>query len=228
MSDWKYQKDGKESEAFSEIQLKELAEAGVITASTLVWRPDFPQWKPISDTDFQYKSSLQTADFTSPFGQTTTPQTATRPVEGLSLFDYYKRGLTKKYVGFQGRARRREYWGYQLFNILALLAVLCVGLMLDFAFGGFTIEPNSEAVPTFTVWLLVLFVLGTLLPSLAITVRRLHDIGITGWIYLVSIIPYIGGLIIFVMTVLNSQAGTNKYGPSPKETEGLDVAEVFS
>jgi uncharacterized membrane protein YhaH (DUF805 family) len=228
MSDWQYQRDGKASEPVSDVQLKALAEARVINASTLVWRPDFPNWKPIAETDFQYKSALQPPPLNAAFASPSQFQGQYRAVEGLSLFAYFTRALSKKYVDFEGRARRKEYWGYQLFYTLILLALLLVGLMLDFTVGGVTMEVEDDSVPMVTTTFLLLFILGTFLPSLAITVRRMHDIGVSGWIYLVALVPYIGGFVIFVMSVIPSQAGTNTYGRSPKEHEDLDVAAAFN
>jgi uncharacterized membrane protein YhaH (DUF805 family) len=228
MGDWQYQRDGKASEPVSDVQLKALAEARVINASTLVWRPDFPAWKPIAETDFQFKSSLQPPPLNAPFSSANYQQASYRAVEGLPLFAYFTRALTQKYVDFQGRARRKEYWGYQLFQFLAIMALMVIGLMLDFTVGGVTMDVKDDSVPTITVVLLILYVLGTFLPSLAITIRRMHDIGVSGWVYLVSFVPYIGGLVIFIMSLIASQVGTNSYGPSPKENENLDVAAVFS
>ena len=65
-----------------------------------------------------------------------------------------------------------------------------------------------------------LFFLATFIPSLAITVRRIHDIGLSGWFYLLILIPYIGGLIILVFTLVPSQKNDNKWGPVP---EGIRV-----
>jgi uncharacterized membrane protein YhaH (DUF805 family) len=228
MSDWRYQRDGKASEPVSDIQLKALAEARVINSATRVWRPNFSDWKPIAETDFAYKSSLQPPPLNAPFATVSYPQTQFRAVEGLPLFAYFTRALSKKYVDFEGRARRKEYWGYQLFQFLAIMALMVIGLMLDFTVGGVSMDVEDDSVPVISVTFLVLYVLGTFLPSLAITIRRMHDIGVSGWVYLVSFIPYIGGLVIFVMSLVASQAGTNAYGPSPKENEGLDVASVFN
>jgi uncharacterized membrane protein YhaH (DUF805 family) len=228
MSDWQYQSNGKASEPVSDFQLKALAEAGVINAASLVWRPSFATWQPIAETDFQYKASLRPP----PIGSGSRPQgfiaNESRAVEGLSLFGYFQRGLSTKYADFQGRARRKEYWGYQLFYLLTMLALMLVGFLLDFTVGGVTMEPDDESVPTVTVGLVLLFILGTFLPTLAVTVRRLHDIGVSGWVYLISLVPYVGGLVIFVMTLVASQVGTNSYGPSPKENADLDVASVFN
>jgi uncharacterized membrane protein YhaH (DUF805 family) len=228
MSSWQYQRDGRPSEPVSEEQLKALAEARAINASTLVWRPDFPDWKPIAETDFQYKTALQPPPVAASFASASTPPPSYRAVEGLPLFSYFKRALTQKYVDFQGRARRKEYWGYQLFSFLAICALLIIGFVLDVTVGGLSMDVEDDSVPVIATALLILYVLATFLPALAITIRRMHDIGVSGWVYLVAFIPYIGGLVIFVMSLIPSQIGTNTYGPSPKEDANLDVAAVFS
>ena len=60
-----------------------------------------------------------------------------------------------------------------------------------------------------------LFLLATFLPGLALVVRRQHDIGLSGWFYLLVLIPYVGGLIVFVFTLIPSQKHDNKWGPVP-------------
>ncbi len=111
----------------------------------------------------------------------------------------------RKYADFSGRARRREYWFFFLFNVL-----IAAGLSLVDAFVG-------TADPLAGVGLLSgLYSLGVLLPSLAVGVRRLHDIGRTGWWLLIGIVPILGSLILLIFAVLDSQVGPNEYGPNPK------------
>lgn len=239
MSDWQYQRDGQAAGPVSDLQLKALAEAGVVTASTLVWKPEFAQWMPLAQTDFPFKSAIQP-----PPAPAFPPQPTPRPLAGnayqssqyqppqsgqtLSLFGFFRRALTKKYVDFQGRARRSEYWGYQLFQFILIMGLIFLGLLLDFTVGGVTMDVEDDSFPIISTTFLIIYVLGTFLPSLAITVRRLHDVGISGWVYLVSFFPYLGGLVIFVITVIDSQKGTNNYGPSPKENLDMDVVDVFN
>jgi uncharacterized membrane protein YhaH (DUF805 family) len=234
MSDWQYQRDGQAAGPVSDLQLKALAEAGVVNAATLVWKPEFSEWKALAQTDFPFKSVVQPPPMAAPlYGNTyQQPQSSARPYtssgQRLTLFGYFKRALTQKYVAFEGRARRSEYWGYQLFQFVAIMGFLVLGLILDFTIGGVTMEPGDESAPWITIIMLFLYILATFLPSLAITIRRMHDVGVSGWVYLVSFVPYIGGLVIFVITVIDSQVGTNAYGLSPKENTDMDVLAAFT
>ena len=112
-----------------------------------------------------------------------------------------------KYATFEGRARRSEYWFFNLFNIIAMFVFVfgLVGGILDGVFG-------TPAV--FTGVLLGGYVLASFIPTVAVTVRRLHDTGRSGWWLLLSLIP-VGGLVIFIFTVLDS-ADENDFGANPK------------
>lgn len=122
--------------------------------------------------------------------------------------NWYLKVIRDNYVNFSGRARRQEYWMFYLFHIIIIFTLgLISGMLVE--------ATDSPAV--FIV--LGLYVLATFLPTLAVTVRRLHDTGKSGWYYLLSLIPYIGGIIIFVFTVQNGDVGSNQYGPDPKNPE---------
>ncbi|PLS16066.1 DUF805 domain-containing protein [Bacillus sp. M6-12] len=105
----------------------------------------------------------------------------------------------KNYVGFKGRARRKEYWMFILFSAIISLVLTVIELIL-----------GIPAVLT------GLFSLAILLPSLAVTVRRLHDTGRSGWWLLVSLIPLLGSLLILIYTFMDSESGSNQYGQNPK------------
>ena len=107
--------------------------------------------------------------------------------------------VLKKYAVFQGRARRKEYWMFFLFNII-IGAVL--GL-IDGLVGGPGILAN-------------LYSLAVLIPGLAVTFRRLHDTNRSGWWVLISLIPLIGFIVLIVFMAQDSQPGDNQYGPNPK------------
>ena len=106
----------------------------------------------------------------------------------------------KQYADFKGRARRKEYWMFTLFYLLFLLPLaVLVGIEI-----GLEIE-----IPIFTI-LFVLFIFALIVPTYAVTARRLHDTGRSGWWILINFIPYIGGIWLFVLTCLDSKPGTNK------------------
>ena len=114
--------------------------------------------------------------------------------------------VLKQYAGFTGRARRSEYWYFALFNALVLSAVRLLAALLN--------------APLLSL-LVVLVGLVFLLPGLAVTARRLHDTGRTGWLLLLGIIPLAGTIALLVFTCMDSDPGPNRFGPSPKD----DVAE---
>ena len=108
--------------------------------------------------------------------------------------------VLKKYVEFSGRARRKEYWMFFLFNFIAAAIACVIDVMI---FGGVGVVYG-------------LYILGVLLPSLGVTVRRLHDTGRTGWWVLAMLIPVIGFFVWIIFMVLDSQPGDNQYGSNPK------------
>ncbi len=107
--------------------------------------------------------------------------------------------VLKKYTTFTGRARRAEYWMFTLFNIIiaVVLGVLDAVIGSPGILGG-------------------IYVLAVLLPSIAVSIRRLHDTGRSGWWLLIVFVPFIGAIVFLVFSVLDSQPGNNAYGPSPK------------
>jgi len=114
--------------------------------------------------------------------------------------------VLNKYAVFAGRARRKEYWFFVLFNILINVALLAA----DWVTGTFNPETGVGILSG-------VYGLAILIPSLAVTIRRLHDTGRSGWWCLVSLIPILGGLVLLYFMVSDSDSGQNEYGPSPKD-----------
>ena len=114
--------------------------------------------------------------------------------------------VLKKYADFTGRAQRAEYWFFTLFYLLFFLALSLV----DGAVGLFNAAYGLGLLGG-------LFVLAMIIPSIAVSVRRLHDTSRSGWWLLISLIPLIGGIVLLVFVCLDSTPGTNAYGPNPKE-----------
>lgn len=114
--------------------------------------------------------------------------------------------VLKNYAGFSGRARRKEYWMFFLFNIIFAV----VAVILDKIFGT-VIEGVGYGL------FYILYVLVVFIPGLAVSVRRLHDIGKSGLMILITAIPLIGTVWFLVLMVLDSVPGENQYGPNPKE-----------
>jgi uncharacterized membrane protein YhaH (DUF805 family) len=114
------------------------------------------------------------------------------------------------YATFKGRARRSEYWFIQLFLVLTNLAVAVIDFVLmDFDVDRFIANGGGGIVGL--IWILV-----TIVPALAVLVRRLHDTGKSGWWALFILLPVAGAIVLLVFTVEDSTPGANQYGPSPK------------
>jgi len=109
--------------------------------------------------------------------------------------------VLKQYADFSGRARRKEYWMFVLFNVI-------------FAFVAIGIDYMISGRPGFVY---AIYILAILIPSLAVAVRRLHDVGKSGWMYLIVFIPIIGAFWLLYLFVLDSNQGDNQYGPNPKD-----------
>lgn len=138
----------------------------------------------------------------------------------------------RQYADFSGRARRKEYWMFILFNAI-------ISFVLGFIDGLLGLNLLSY------IYALVIFI-----PSLAVSVRRLHDIGRCGWWYLLPMVPFIGlsallafgsftssaaiilglaalgtGILMLIWFCTDSEGGSNKWGPNPKEEEGMNIEE---
>ena len=111
----------------------------------------------------------------------------------------------KKYIDFSGRARRKEYWMFILFNLIFGV----VALILDFTLGS--INENLGYGLFYS-----LFSLGIILPTWSVTIRRLHDVGKSGWWIFIGLLPFIGGIWLFILTITDGQADLNRYGTNPK------------
>lgn len=114
--------------------------------------------------------------------------------------------VLKQYADFSGRARRKEYWMFVLFNMIFAIVAMILDNVLGIAMEGIGYGP-----------LYGLYVLAMLIPGLAVAVRRLHDVGKSGWMILIALIPLIGTIWLLVLMVTDSNPGENQYGQNPKE-----------
>jgi len=112
--------------------------------------------------------------------------------------------VLQNYFTFSGRARRKEYWFFILFHMIFLFVLA----ILDASLG--TMAAGGAGV------LSAIYGLAILIPSIAVSVRRLHDIGFAGWWYLIISIPIVGAIVLLVFHVLDSEPGDNRFGPNPK------------
>ena len=161
------------------------------------------------------------------------------------MFKYYIAAL-KKYATFSGRARRKEYWYFTLINsIISIL--LSIPIYVNILKIAFSIAPQRNSIPEDTILILnnmsysaiicyiiiLLYGLAVFIPGLAVSVRRLHDVGKSGWFLLIPylstlllLIPIIGYLVylgldiwFLVLMFKDSQVGENEYGADPKTEE---------
>jgi uncharacterized membrane protein YhaH (DUF805 family) len=135
--------------------------------------------------------------------------------------NWYIGVLKHHYADFNGRARRKEYWMFQLFNMLVYLvlsAIAGIGAgLLSIAFPGESSQPSP--IP-FTVFVLpAAYLLAVIVPTIALIVRRFHDQDKSGWFTLLGLIPSAGGIILLVFMCLDGTPGPNRYGHSPKAAE---------
>lgn len=127
--------------------------------------------------------------------------------------------VMRQYADFRGRARRTEYWMFGLF--VGLIGLVFYAILL----GG--IFANSSVLMTLGGLLYGLFCLAVLIPALAVGVRRLHDVGKSGWMMLVGLIPFVGGIWLLVLYCTDSQYGENQWGPNPKGFgNSSDIGEI--
>jgi uncharacterized membrane protein YhaH (DUF805 family) len=108
--------------------------------------------------------------------------------------------VLKNYAKFDGRARRREYWMFTLVNAAVYVVLNILATQVSMYIG----------------YLAIAYMLGILVPSIAVAIRRMHDIGKSGWWVLIALVPLIGGIWFLVLTVTAGQSGSNAYGADPK------------
>tara|TARA_R110000751_G_scaffold120241_3_gene220870 strand:+ start:2116 stop:2526 length:411 start_codon:yes stop_codon:yes gene_type:complete len=128
---------------------------------------------------------------------------------------WYLKVVRDNYANFNGRARREEYWMFVLFNLIFIIAIAMVSGVLAGLFDA----------PAF-MGLYMIYALGVLIPSLAVAVRRLHDVGKSGWFYLIGLIPIIGSIWLIVLFVTEGERGTNQYGPDPKSADNAEISTI--
>jgi len=118
--------------------------------------------------------------------------------------------VLNQYADFSGRARRKEYWMFTLVNAMIAIIAMVIDNVLGMA------DETIGCGPLYGLYTLAMFI-----PALAVAVRRLHDIGKSGWMLLISFLPFIGAIWLIVLLVKDSNSGENKYGPSPKVEPNL-------
>ncbi len=130
------------------------------------------------------------------------------------MIEWYKKVVFQNYANFSGRARRSEYWYFNLLNVIIALLLMGIDNAAGITFGRIPYGPFY-----------VLYGLVVFLPGLAVAVRRLHDVGKSGWFYFIALIPLIGAIWLLVLFCTEGQDGTNDYGTDPK-SEFDEINEI--
>lgn len=120
----------------------------------------------------------------------------------------------RRYAEFRGRSRRREYWMFILGYAILLGPLL------------FFLDDTGTEPPAALVWLVLAVIAATILPALAVQVRRFHDLDRSGWYVLLNLIPYVGSLIVLVMMCQPGTMGPNRFGADPLGPDN-DLANIF-
>ncbi|OAX87570.1 hypothetical protein A7D16_01900 [Xanthomonas nasturtii] len=120
----------------------------------------------------------------------------------------------KRYADFNGRSRRKEYWMFALMQTLVLIVLTGLFAVAAAVMGS---ENNPGPVAWLIVAVMVIFVLALIVPGIAVTVRRLHDQGKSGWFYLICLVPYLGAFVLLVFMCIEGVPNPNEYGENPKQ-----------
>jgi uncharacterized membrane protein YhaH (DUF805 family) len=136
----------------------------------------------------------------------------------FGLYETFSIVLCKNFANFKGRACRSEFWIYILFIMVMHILLFILGRTTNKL--NMIKYQRSEEITVFDI-INIIVLLIFIIPSLAVTVRRLHDIGKPGWYIFIVIIPGLGLLILFLILLQDSKAEPNQYGPSPKINSNL-------
>jgi uncharacterized membrane protein YhaH (DUF805 family) len=129
-----------------------------------------------------------------------------------NLMFYWLKCVTKNYTNFNGRARRKEFWMFALVNVIISIIISIIGAIIGSTLGSI---------------LSGIFSLAMLLPGLAVSVRRLHDIDKSGYLVLLGLIPVVGAVILLIWTIQPGMTTENQYGPDPKSLPEDDIDIKF-
>jgi len=128
--------------------------------------------------------------------------------------EWYIKVMRDNYINFKGRARRKEYWMFTLVYVIILMGCTALDNMFGtvFMMDGGALGEISMGYG----WVYTICGLAHFLPALSLVVRRLHDVGKSGWFYLIILIPLIGIIWLLVLYCTEGQKQDNKWGPDPK------------
>ena len=200
--------DGEEK--FGPFTMDELKEKN-ISRETLVWSKELEDWQTADSV-----SELKEIFFLSPPPLKKTNTKNKESIYTEKTTNWYLKCL-KQYADFSGRARRKEYWMFALFNMIFFIVAMILDNVL-----GLTVGELPYGAFYF------LYALAVLIPGLAVSVRRLHDVGKSGWMILISLIPIVGGIWSLVLMLTDSNPEENRFGANPKTVSGNEIVSVES
>lgn len=129
-----------------------------------------------------------------------------------NMIDWWKKVVIENYANFTGRARRSEYWYFALGQFCLIIPFYAI------AMAGLLNENTALTTLGFIVYILI--ILATFIPALAVSVRRLHDVGRSGWFYFFALIPLIGPIVLLVWFFTEGNRFANNWGEDPKNPDG--------
>ena len=135
------------------------------------------------------------------------------------MIEWYKKVVFENYANFKGRARRSEYWYFTLAQILILISLIVIGALL----GSFFDNALGGLITGYMIY--SFYSLATIIPTLAVVVRRLHDVGKSGWFYFIVLIPVVGAIWLLILSCTEGDRGANDYGPDPKD-DFEEISEI--
>lgn len=133
------------------------------------------------------------------------------------MIEWYKMAF-EKYADFKTRSTRNEFWWFTLCHFLIIIALYLLVIVAAVS--------ESSILGIVGGGLITIYMLGTIIPNLAVLVRRLHDTGRSGWFYFISLIPFIGSIVLIVFLAQESMPEKNQWGPVPGSDAGLEDALV--
>ncbi|HEX4036864.1 MAG TPA: DUF805 domain-containing protein [Acidobacteriaceae bacterium] len=122
--------------------------------------------------------------------------------------EWYRMAL-QKYAQFDGRSRRMEYWMFALINAVIYFVLYAAGFAAILA--------GQKFIGLLLFVLCGVYALATIIPGIAVSIRRLHDTNKSGWLILICLVPLVGGIILLVFMAIEGNPGPNLYGPNPKQ-----------
>jgi uncharacterized membrane protein YhaH (DUF805 family) len=133
----------------------------------------------------------------------------------------------KRYADFSGRSQRKEYWMFFLLNwIIVLPLFILIGSQGDAADKAKDQAASSGPAVEIGVAALLIYLVAIIVPSVAVAIRRFHDQDKSGWLFLLTLIPYVGPFIMLAFMVVDGTPGPNRYGPDPKGRGGSDEGDI--